>query len=177
MPGNPNRATVNVHILLGQTPNFSFSSSHLQVGPNNELTFANNGKPGFLIEYHLVNPPSNYRFPVNSIPNNLQEALYSAVGTDPCPNVPGQWCDFTAQTVKDQGLTLVVRNRNDSVAQFGYVLRVTNDDGANYLPLDPGGFNQNGPQFMEQISPLVAGAIGAVAGSLLTLGAHALMNH
>lgn len=177
MPGNPNQATVDVTILPGQTPNFSFAttSNNIQLGPNNVITFANNGRPGFVIDYHLVNPPNGYVFPDNPIPNHLAEALWSAVGSDGCPSVAGQWPSFTARNVKDNGLTLVVRNLNDCIAQFGYVLRVTNDNGASYLPLDPGGFNQNGEEEM-QMSLLTAGLIGAAAGSLLTLGAQALLN-
>ena len=174
MPGSPHHATVDVTILLGQTPNFKFESTDLTVGPNNELTFANNGRPGFWIDYRLKNPPNGYVFPDNPIPNHLEEALYSAVGPDGCPKTKGQWEQFAATNVKNGGKTLVVRNLNDCAAVFGYVLRVTNDNGASYLDLDPGGVNQNGSQQIYKVSPLAAGIAGAVAGSILTLGAQAL---
>lgn len=175
MPGSPNKATVKVTLQLGQTPPFLFTSSDLPVGPNNELTFANNGNPGFLIDYELQEPTNGFRFPENSIPNNLKEALYSAKGAG-CPTTEGQWEQFTAQTVKQQGKVLTVRNLNDEVAEFGYTLRITNDGGATYTPLDPGGFNQNGPSAASRASYVAVAVAGAVAGSLLTLGAQALLD-
>ena len=177
MPRSPNKATVDVTILLGQTPNFSFATNdtNIQIGPDNVITFANNGRPGFLIDYRLVNPPGGYVFPGNQVANNLAEALWSAVGPDGCPNTAGQWQQFQAKSVKSQGLILEVWNRNECEAQFGYVLRVTNDNGASYLALDPGGFNQNGSQSLTTISPLAAGIVGAVAGAAATLGAQALL--
>ena len=174
MAGSPNHVTVDVILKPGQTPPFEFQSSDLPVGSDNSLTFANNGRPGFLIDYSLKEPTHGYRFPDNSIPDNLNEALYSAEGPG-CPNAKGQWQQFKAQNVKQQGKILVVRNLNECAAEFGYTLRVTDDQGASYLPLDPGGFNQNGPQ-VKSSWPYAAAAVGgAVAGSLLTLGAQALL--
>ena len=175
MSGSPHHATVDVILLLGQTPNFRFESNDLNVGANNVLTFVNNGRPGFWIDYRLKDPPYGYLFPNNSIPNNLDEALYSAVGSDGCPNSQGQWEQFTAKNVKNAGNTLVVRNLNDCAAVFGYTLRVTNDNGASYVELDPGGVNQNGNQSLITVSPLAAGIVGAVAGSALTLGVQAFL--
>lgn len=169
---NPNQAVVEVTILLGQTPNFKFTSNDLTVGPDGKLTFENNGKPGFDIEYRLKSPPSGYLFPDNNIPNHLSQALWSAVGTNDCPKTAGQWDQFKAKKVKPGGLTLEVRNKNECIADFGYVLRVTNDDGENYLELDPGGRNQNGPVAM--IAPQVVFVAGAIAATVLVLGAQAL---
>ena len=74
------------------------------------------------------------------------------------------------------GMELTALNPNPSPAQgpFGYTLRITKDGGATYLPLDPGGVNQNGPQ-MQRVSPVLVFAAGAVVGSLATLGTQALL--
>jgi hypothetical protein len=75
----------------------------------------------------------------------VKEGLWSRRGAG-CPpkDYDKQWGEFSTVRVADNGMTLVVRNLNETQTPFGYTLRVTNDDGAHYLALDPGGDNQNG---------------------------------
>ena len=110
------------------------------------LVFYNHHRPGFTINFHLWdNTGGNYVFPNPPAPphNEEQWALWASEG-EGCPPPCSSWSVFTAQSVKDQGLTLVVRNLNDSVTEFGYTLRVTNDGGDTFVDLDPGGTNMNG---------------------------------
>ena len=137
--------TVDVDVYLesdGSKPKFRIES-YLQNQPNGDLVFYNNGRPGFIIFFHLHDETnSSYLFPSPSLKD---EALWSKEGKGCPPDDYGrQWDQFTALRVEPDRKTLVVRNLNDTKIQFGYTLRVTKDDGAHYLPLDPGGDNQNG---------------------------------
>lgn len=118
---------------------------------NENLIFYNQGRPGFVINYRLYDNTNNgagsgYKFPNPPAPPNRESewALWSRQGSGCPPLNHGQWAEFTSQNVKDQGETLVVINKNESVTEFGYTLRVTNDNGKNFVDLDPGGLNQNG---------------------------------
>lgn len=148
-------------------PQFHFETTHLPMGPNNHLHFQNCGHPGFYVHYHLQDPTHGYVFPEESMyphppgpkDEHLNQALYSAVGTA-CPTSSGQWGQFTALRVENAGRTLVVWNKNESPVDFGYTLRVTSNGGQNYLPLDPGGTNTNGPSLyaLTTTTLMVAGA-------------------
>jgi len=115
----------------------------LPTGPNG-LIFNNNGHPGFHIHFTLIDNTGNgYLWPSN---NDKSEAVWSKVGTETdCPCSPDAEV-FHATTVDGTRTTLHVNNPNPSPAQgaFRYTLCVTNDDGASYLRLDPGGINNNG---------------------------------
>ena len=170
---------MEVHVAVVLHPgasngNFHFETTELPMGPNNYLYFKNAGHPGFHVHYDLQGH-EEYVFPDEGMTKYyLKEALYSD-DKPGCPTTSGQWGQFKAIEVRNNGRTLVVYNKNDTEKDFGYTLRVTNDDGHNYLDLDPGGGNQNGPQQLYKISPVVAGLIGAVAGSALTFGAQVLL--
>lgn len=134
--GDPWEATVNV-ILDVENHTFKFETD-LPMGPNNEISFYNDGQPGFVITYHLQDPRHGYAFP-----ENLDEALFST--KDPvCPTSHGQWGQFKAKAVTDNGINLVVRNLNKDKHRFGYTLRVTKDGGLSFWNLDPIGGNENG---------------------------------
>jgi hypothetical protein len=167
-PGNPWTPVVDVIIDL-QKDTFHFETNDLPLDPKtNKLTFYNQGYPGFVITFHLKDPPEGYRFP-----ENLDEALW--VTEQPvCPQEAGKWGQFKAKAVLNNGLDLVVRNLNEKPTDFGYALRVTND-GTKFRNLDPIGGNQNGSSFNASVSGYAFAAVGgAVVGSLLTLGVQAL---
>jgi hypothetical protein len=172
----PKEVHVKVVLHPGATNgDFHFETIGLPMGDRNHLYFENVGFPGFSIHYDL-DGEEDYVFPDEDMTKfYLDEALYSK-NQPGCPTTKGQWGQFKAIEVRNAGRTLVVRNRNQTPQAFGYTLRVTKDDGHNYLDLDPGATNQNGPQQMSKVSPLAAGLAGAVAGAVLTLGAQALFN-
>jgi hypothetical protein len=108
--------------------------------------FSNNGRPGFNVRFELTDETGlDYRFPA---PPKDCDAIWSELGSTGCPASPGSWTIFekTGIVVSNHGTVLTAFNRNPSPAQgdFRYTLNVTKDGGATYLPLDPGGCNQNG---------------------------------
>ena len=135
--GEPWTPTVDV-ILDPAKKKFTFESDDLPIGPNNEITFWNDGQPGFVITFHLKDPRHGYRFP-----ETLKAAL-SSVDKAECPLDEGQWGQFKAKAVNNNGVDLVVRNLNETKQKFGYTLFVTDDNGQTYWPLDPVGTNENG---------------------------------
>lgn len=126
-----------------QKPRFHLET-YLPMDPNGVITFHNRGRDGFEIRFNLIdNTGQGYLFPP---PPKKDHALWSRQGRG-CPpdNYDRQWHEFEVVRVIEPALeTLVVRNRNETVTEFGYTLRVTNNNGATYIPLDPGGNNQNG---------------------------------
>lgn len=115
----------------------------IPVNSKGELVFRNDHFPGFHIHFRLLDPKGfGYLFPK---PRDVDRALFSRQGAG-CPE-SGVWSAFKPIRVTPDRLTLVVKNRNseEDKGEFGYVLRVTNDEGTSYLDLDPGGFNENGP--------------------------------
>jgi hypothetical protein len=140
----PDPWVVDIDVYLepeGSDPPF-FLETILPVNSDGEIVFQNHLRDGFILKYNLKDPyETGYLFP-----DDKEEALYSSKGKG-CPSSKGQWGQFKAEeVVKPGNTTLIVRNRNQSghTGQFGYTLRVTKDKGATYLPLDPGGDNQNG---------------------------------
>lgn len=177
MTNTPN-APLEVHVQVFLHPgapngDFHFETSDLPMGPDNHLYFTNQCHPGFLIHYDLQGNNA-YVFPDSSISTDyLHEALYCHAHAN-CPTSKATWGQFTGQSVEQAGKTLVVLNKNDSPANFAYTLRVTNDRGSHYLPLDPGGTNRNGGVLKNSSSATLVAIGGAVVGVLLTLGAQAL---
>jgi hypothetical protein len=117
--------------------------SALQPTPGGKLVFRNNRRPGFNINFHLYDPDgTGYRFPPNAKRN---DAVWSQLGSE-CPTSPKADVFDVKRVVEPDCMTLVVYNPNPSPAQgdFWYTLRVTQDEGVNYYPLDPGASNQNG---------------------------------
>lgn len=164
---------VHVQVVLHPgDPNgdFHFETTDLPMGPKNFLYFRNWGFPGFLIHYDLQDPKDEYVFPESSLfppnpPNqHLREALY-ARSQPGCPTSASNWGQFEGEEVLNGGKTLVVYNKNQTPRDFAYTLRVTNDGGKTYLPLDPGGQNKNGPSRAIQLTTAV---IAAAAGAALT---------
>jgi len=137
--------TVDVDVYLeneNNPPDFTVETCLPTTG--NDIAFHNRGRNGFKVAFHLHDLTGNgYCFP--GPPQGEDKALASTIG-EGCPpkNSTEQWEEFKAIKVKDSRMTLVVRNLNQSVTKFGYTLRVTKDDGATFLELDPGGDNQNG---------------------------------
>ena len=174
---------MDVHVQVFLHPgdprgDFHFETTDLPMGADNVLFFKNCGHPGFYIHYDLQDPTNGYLFPESSLfpPNPPKQNLKAAIWCQQnpgCPAAPSQWGQFSGRDVTNGGKTLVVHNKNQSPQDFGYTLRVTNDGGASYLPLDPGGTNQNGPARNFTVAAGVA--VGAIAGSVITLGAQALL--
>jgi hypothetical protein len=170
---------VHVHVILNsETPgDFRVEPAPLgsiPTGPNGELIFQNNGHNGLFVHFHLIdNTGLHYRFPRQP---NRSDAIWSQLGNGACPNT-GIWEVFDPRNISADRLELIVFNPNvdPTLGQFGYTLRVTKDDGAHYLPLDPGGDNQNGPISKYQWNTALVFVGGMVAGALATLGAQALL--
>lgn len=177
MADKPNKAHVDV-TLEGDNPvKFTLSSKDLPI-KDGVLYFNNNGRPGFQIYFNLLDPNGlGYRFP----PNYLKDdAIRSELGsTSKCPShASGKNDVFEVSHVEEPSrTTLVVKNGNqkkDQLGAFGFALFVTKDDGRPYLPLDPGGWNNNGSTSAAKTLTLALAA-GAAAGVVITLGAQALL--
>ena len=128
--------TVTVHLDLSSTPPFTFDTSLPKTGKGH-LKFQNGKQDGFLISFVLDDPTNVYTWG----PDPAQ-ALWSTAQAV-CPTAAGQWDQFTSQAITNGGMTLQVLNKNETVQDFGYTLRVTSDGGATYVDLDPIGSNQN----------------------------------
>jgi hypothetical protein len=132
--------------LHSETPGDFTVESYLQDPNSKKLTFWNNGHPGFNVTFNLHDETGlGYRFPG---PPHDKNAIWSELGSTGCPSSPGSWAVFPANriSVKGGGDTMTAYNPNPAPAQgdFRYTLNVTKNNGANYLPLDPAGNNQNG---------------------------------
>jgi hypothetical protein len=150
-PGKPWEAEVDVYLTSVGPPVAFTIETCLPTDASGNIIFKNNGRPGFNINFHLYDNTndgqgSGYVFPNPPAPPNKTGAwaMWSSAGQGCPPQGCGQWSEFTCTATKDQGKTLVVRNTNTSQTTFGYTLRVTNDNGATFVDLDPGGVNQNG---------------------------------
>jgi hypothetical protein len=160
---------VTVHLDLKHEPPFYFETDlPKKSGKGDHLIFKKGGPDGFMINFHLDDPDNVYSFG-----NDLQEALYS---TDqpvcPGPDEPCHWDQFQATEIKDNGMTLVVWNKNDpkngDPMDFGYALRVIKPGDKKYLHLDPigtnGNSNSSGGGIVIAAAVFVVGAaIGAIA--------------
>jgi hypothetical protein len=151
---------VNVFIYSVEPLRFEVEpvSNGLPKGPDGEIKFENKKHDGFNVYFDLKDPPENYVFLGGS---HLSEAVWSQLGKQ-CPTSAAS-AVFTPKRVENNGKTLVVYNKNPSPAQgrFTYTLRVTNDGGKTYLPLDPGGDNMNGPTNFESAWSYVAVGVGS----------------
>ena len=165
---NPRDVFVDVNLRLGSEPPFELETGDLRTGPDNRLYFKNNRFPGFRVHFRLNDPDNLYAFPTPNIPDHLGEALYS-VDEARCPKEKGQWHEFKAESVRQNGLELVVRNMNETETEFGYTLRVTKDGGQNYLDLDPIGTNQNCNSGSGMATPLAFFVGGAAVGGAVAL--------
>lgn len=155
-PGGPPSALskqawdVDVDIYLTKAcpdPAFDIHTS-LPIDPvTKNIIFNNNRRPGFNIKFNLYDETGGgYVFPPQP---QVQEACWSQTGPS-CPQSP-VWDVFDPRRVTNHGKTLEVYNRNPSapvgpIGPFKYTLRVTNDGGATFCELDPGGDDMNGPE-------------------------------
>jgi len=163
----PNEVNVNVTVLPGQTPNYSFVSP---IWVNNQLVLQNDGNDGFLISFILQPSTPQYYFPPDS---QKDLAVTAQAMTNPNQSCPGNqnakpWPLFKAKSVSGDNKTLVVRDPNPQGQEtaFSFTLWVTtNADGSGpYLPLDPIGDNQNGPVNYQWGAIFIAAvAVAAVA--------------
>jgi hypothetical protein len=166
---------VEVHLQPGQTPDFYLHCPALGLSQNNSYaSFNNNGKDGFLLNFILQNP-GDYRFP-----HEKNEALWCHAKPQ-CPTTACSWEGFEVKRVRPGNKVLEVRNKNVKpwTGEFSYALRITkqldeHDPNREFWRLDPGGFNNNGSTRRTSSAAMLA--VGAVCGSLLTLGAQSLMS-
>lgn len=143
---DPWSVDVYVYLQSGTLGDFSIES-YLQSNPTSKnLIFYNRHHPGFIVNFHLIDETnSGYRFPLAS---NAEDGIWSQMG-DQCPTSDNPvWDVFTFESIKvsDQGMTLSAYNPNVApvLGDFRYTLNVSQGGTAPYLPLDPGGTNQNG---------------------------------
>lgn len=171
MPNDAKTVTVNVILLNDDPLDFSIQSNDLSTDADGNLIFENKGHPGFMVHFDLDDQTGKgYVFPQNS---KKDDAIFSEMGDSGCPT-SGQVV-FQPITVRPHRQTLVVHNPNvvPVLGKFRYTLQVGLRGASDYLSLDPGGVNQNGQtQPRSSASLLLA---GAALGSLLTLGAEALL--
>jgi hypothetical protein len=171
MPNDAKSVTVNVILRTDDPLAFDVDSNDLEKDKDGNLIFENNGHPGFMIHFDLDDQTGKgYVFPQNS---KKDDAIFSKLGDSGCP-ASGQEV-FRPITVKPHRQTLIVHNPNEKPAlgKFRYTLQVGLRGASKYLPLDPGGVNQNGPT--QPFSKAALLLTGAVVGALLTLGAEALL--
>ena len=147
--GSPWVVDVDVYLKsVGPPAKFELSTC-LEKDPDNNLVFKNNHRPGFEIHFHLHDKTGKgYRFPE---PQDLKYAVWSMKGEKCCPkSAKDDEGIFRPIRVDRDGMTLVVYNDNPDeehggpIRKFRYTLNVTNCGGDPYLPLDPGGDDQNG---------------------------------
>jgi hypothetical protein len=181
MAGPKNAKDVYVDVTLNsETPgDFTiepFPPGSLPKGPKGELVFENKGHPGFFVHFRLQDRTGlGYFFPR---PNDRKEAVWSQRVEDACPE-SAVWDVFDPRNISGDRLTLIVHNPNVApvLGQFGYTLRVTKNNGQDYLPLDPGGDNRNGPVTRADLQyilvGLLSGAAGGAAATLLSAAATA----
>ena len=151
------------------TMKFKLVSTDIPIGPDNHPYFKNCDENGFDVSFNLKDPNNlGYRFP-----NTDKDAIWSAIGNGVCPQSEASDI-FKGPQVTANGRTLRVDNANDEEAEFGFTLNVSKDGNPPYKALDPGGTNQNG-NVQINVSKGVLLTIGGIAGSVLTLGAQALL--
>lgn len=169
-PGDPWMPIVDV-ILHPDTQTFEFKSSDIDIGPKNSIIFQNDAQPGFVVTFRLQGPPNEYRFP-----ENLAEALWVTEDAD-CPTEKNNGGGpMIAKAVNNNGLDLVVRNKNKDKETFSFAPRVSNDGGRTFWNLDPVGSNENGSWGRNVFSADIGAVIGGfVGGVLVTLGVEQLM--
>ena len=164
-------AEIDVVIISDQpTMKFKLVSKDIPIGPGNHPYFKNCENNGFDVRFNLKDPNNlDYRFP-----NRDADAIWSEIGNGVCPH-SGVWDIFKNPQVTGNGKFLRVDNENDAEVEFGFTLNVSKDGDPPYKELDPGGTNQNGNAGMNMSKELLLAIGGAVAGSVLTLGAQALL--
>jgi hypothetical protein len=140
---------VDVFVYLhSPEPGHFTVESYLQSDPENteKLVFNNRYHPGFDVTFNLVDETGlNYRFPT---PDDRENGIWSLMGTT-CPSETDHgWEVFEKNSIHvfGDGMALKAHNPNagDAVGDFKYTLNVGVEGRKPYLPLDPGGTNNNG---------------------------------
>ena len=117
----------------------------IPVGPDGSLVFENAGHNGFNIDFVLTDQTGQkYAFPPNK---QKQQAVSSQMGAiDACPaqGISDVFKVINVGGANNSVLSVHNKNQDEVVGTFSYVLWLTNDNGASYIKLDPGGTNHNG---------------------------------
>jgi hypothetical protein len=168
MAGSPRDVHVDVILLAdGNPPDFQIVPKGTGKLPtkNGRLVFENDGRPGFDIYFDLTDGTGQgYKFPPNS---KKDDAVWSKVGANSCPETEA-WEVFKPLSIEGPDRSVLkVYNENPCPAQgdFEYTLRITTDGGRTYLPLDPGGLNQNGNSQSNSALAVFAIAVGVVVAA------------
>jgi len=145
---NPKQANVDVIVTPDSTQpagvRFELSSD---LGSSNELTFKNDNKPGFDLNFNLVDK-DNTGCKFMKDPQEAMWVQVAAPGTPPpCPTSPSYWDQFEAKNVSKNDTLLTVRNLNEYVQMFAFSLRFTKPGWPDPILYDPIGNNQNGGGF------------------------------
>ena len=173
---NPKKVKVTVTVNSDVPGDFTIEPSPkgaLPKGTKGELIFKNDHHRGFDIYFDLIDKSGlGYKFPPS---DKMKSAVWSELGATSCPQA-GKMDVFTPQSVENDQMTLVVHNPNADpvVGTFYYMLRVTNNGGSSYLPLDPGGDNKNGPISRQSVAVWLA---PTVAGAIVAIGTVALLSN
>ena len=131
--GQPRERTITIDVKPDQDPPYVMTGS---------MTFENNHRPGFFINFKIRDDGGGYLFPTDE-----NKAFASQAGNGGCPPQGATWAELEPRQVKDQNKTLRVRNFNKQPSKFRFTLFVTKTPNATnpqFLALDPGGENMNG---------------------------------
>jgi hypothetical protein len=147
-------ATVDAEVRITAVPGppgpvvFTMRSGIGEGTPQSPLNFRNNGHPGFIVKFDIIDVAGG---PVMRFPDDPNDALWVRPIIEPgneCPVAQCSWSQFEPQTVTGNNQTLIVRNRNEFTQKFGFILNLEQIPGAGppFWSVDPIGNNQNGPQ-------------------------------
>ena len=131
--GKPRERTISIDVKPDQDPPYVIRGS---------MVFENEKRPGFFINFKIVDDGGGYRFPTDKT-----KAFAAKAGNSGCPVQGAVWPEMEPRKVKDGNKTLRVRNFNKDPSKFRFTLFVTKTPNAAnpiFLPLDPGGDNMNG---------------------------------
>lgn len=150
-PGNPWPVDIDVYLYDDTNPPRFEVVSTLPIDHSDPedplLIFDNKGRPGFELRFHLYDQTEKgYRFPIDK-----DHAVWSIIADKGCPTEEVDQVLKPVRVTQPNGTTLVVKNDNAEkdgapIGKFRYTLNVSTTGRAPYLPLDPGGVDQNGPR-------------------------------
>lgn len=153
-PEKPWAVEVDVYLQDDSDPPVFQVVSTLPIDNSNPqdelLIFENKGRPGFEIRFHLYDQTGKgYRFPTTE-----DDAVWSIIADSGCPMSEAHEVFEPIRVTEPNGTMLVVRNDNSqqaggAIGKFRYTLNVSTNGRAPYLPLDPGGVDQNGPRTLK----------------------------
>lgn len=153
-PGKPWAVEVDVYLDEDTNPPKFRIVSTLPTDTTNPedpiLLFKNNGRPGFELRFHLYDQTEKgYRFP-----RDPDDAVWSTIGEGGCPTSEAHEVFKPIRVTQPNGTMLVVGNDNserngEPIGMFRYTLNVTKTGSEPFLPLDPGGNDQDGPRTLK----------------------------